>query len=48
MVFKNNFVAILGLGISGLAAYNFFKNKGFNVVAWDDNIEICKKHIKLH
>ncbi len=42
-MFKNKNVAILGLGKSGLSAYNFFKNNNYKVVAWDDKSEVQQK-----
>jgi UDP-N-acetylmuramoylalanine--D-glutamate ligase len=45
-MFKNKSVAILGLGKSGLSAYNFFKKNNYKVVAWDDKTEVNEKLIK--
>jgi UDP-N-acetylmuramoylalanine--D-glutamate ligase len=35
--FLDKKIGVFGLGKSGLAAINFLKNEGANVIAWDDN-----------
>lgn len=45
-LYKHKSVAILGLGISGIATYNFFKNKGYSVVAFDDNPTTVTKYLQ--
>lgn len=45
-LYKHKSVAILGLGVSGIATYNFFKNKGYTVVAFDDNPNTANKYLQ--
>ena len=37
--FKNKNIGIIGLGLTGISAINFFKSKSKKIIAWDDTRE---------
>ena len=41
--FLKDKIGVLGLSKSGISSVKFLKNKGFQVLGWDDNKQILKK-----
>ena len=42
---RNQNIAVLGLGVSGLMAARALQRSGANVLAWDDNENQCKEAV---
>ena len=40
----NKKVGILGLGLSGVSAFRYFKRIGLEIVGWDDSAEVRKNN----
>ncbi len=43
----NKKVGILGLGLSGVSAFRYFKRIGLKIVGWDDSAEVRKNNTQL-
>ena len=43
----NTKVGILGLGLSGVSAFRYFKRIGLKIVGWDDSAEVRKNNEQL-
>jgi UDP-N-acetylmuramoylalanine--D-glutamate ligase len=45
--YNNKNVGVLGLGISGMSAYECLQSAGANVIVWDDNLKDIKSSVRL-